>query len=695
MDMIVRLLGQDSGYAATMNRASQSTWRVNASLDSMTSSMERQLGMSATTTRQTEILTLADRGAAGAKVDYALSLANQLDAVELLNASEAEQADRAAAAKAAAEQAAAAASRQADSELRLLQSLEQKNIELAQGALAAKRYEIATSGMSDEAKELALALLLESDALRKVNADEAQSAATVAANQKYVTDSIKTAERANATRGVSQIYLKLQEMAQRGATEAEIDAYYAAVQTTQKLDQAAAAYQRKTAAVQRSSTAMGGHSGASTRNLMAMQSLAFGIQDAAQVYGNTGLAGALSASANNLIFMTQMLNPQLALVTALAVAGAQFAAVLLPMAFNSKAAAKEAEAYNERLKEQIEYTKELAAAQREFLHALEDVQDRQSGQNLQQRTKREGQDLDSEIKTQIRLIDDLERKQAEQHEREMNFRANHQSLLGQGMETVGLSSVVGVGEQAGLEKELAAQRKGLAELEAKRRENMRQQPLADNAARNADIKQHEEESRQFAKEERERKQREDTELVGARWKAEREAHEKFVKDWKSLNEKTSQEAVDQDKVAKMKVMEELAQRQQQIATWLNEGRIDAYEAQRLTMNARQAAGRGLNEIDQKAAESARQEQLTQLEATARDQKTALDQQSQKAPDLNAVEARSSEGVKAVFDALGGGSDPQREIAKNTAEALRLQREQLQATLDEIAELKKLKPIKVG
>ena len=64
--------------------------------------------------------------------------------------------------------------------------------------------------------------------------------------------------------------------------------------------------------------------GAGCGNAMfAVQQLAFGVQDAASVYGQMGFAGAVRAASNNIVQFASLIGPATGVVTALAITGLQ------------------------------------------------------------------------------------------------------------------------------------------------------------------------------------------------------------------------------------------------------------------------------------------------------------------------------------------------------------------------------------
>lgn len=90
--------------------------------------------------------------------------------------------------------------------------------------------------------------------------------------------------------------------------------------------------------VEESNTAIAASSVSSSKAGMAFQELARGVEDAASVYGTSGLAGALRASGNNISQFASIISPAAGAVAGLGVA---IGTVLIPKLFQSDAAAKE------------------------------------------------------------------------------------------------------------------------------------------------------------------------------------------------------------------------------------------------------------------------------------------------------------------------------------------------------------------
>lgn len=702
MDMVVRLLGQNGSYDTATRGSRANTWQLNQSLDRLNESMERELGIAEKSSAQKLILAMADKGASASKVEYALSLASQLESQQAVNAAEAE-------AERLSDQAKAdAAAKQARIDA-ITASLKKQAFEAAHGADAVVLYELKARGASETELRLAQRLLAGAAASRQAAADkklaqkeidaaEEQSRLNRQKDQAFVTQTIQNQHAINRGTNQSAIYLKLKEMAQRGATEAEIQEYYAAVQYRQGQDQATAALRRKHEALRTASQSQGAYSSSSTKSLFAVQALAFGVQDAAQVYGTMGLAGALSASANNLIFMTSILSPHLAIWTAIGVAVGQFTAVLLPGIANTKALADQEERLVEAQKKRIQFTLDMASAQRKFNEEMAEAASREEGQNLAKKTSREGKDIAGEIadrEAALRML--MESRRAAEEKGKPKFGTFDSTLGGSMARAVGLRGTPGAAEIKGIDKQIAEQQEKLAELDAKRAANLKQQELADKKAKFTDVQQSIEEARKFNNKALSDRIEEDIKFDKKRRADEATAQKKFATDLAEFQKKTSVERVDEEYEKRQKIMQDLADRQAQVDRWLQDNRISMEQAQWLKIRARQAAASEFGEANQKVADKLASEQKSALTASIRKQEENLKdlRENRHGKDLTAVESGSAEGMRRIFEAIGGTSNPQREIAKNSARQINLLQEHLIVAKLTKDKLDKLQPVKTG
>jgi len=561
-----------------------------------------------------------------------------------------------------------------------------------------KILEAADKGASAAKVEYALALANELDSHRQLAAAIAAEAAATKDNAAWIQKTIAAEQaRSHATKE-SAIHSTMKEMATRGATEGEVDAYYTAVQATQKENQLAEALDKKTAATKKATTATQGHGNSATRNMMAIQALAFGVQDAAQVYGTTGLAGAISASANNIIFMTSMISPQLAILSAVGVAAGQFAAILLPMAFNTKAAALEGERLNKALSEQIDQTLENAEAQRVFNRAMEEATDRGSAKSLVKQKVQEGRDIEAELQGREKTLQQLmqRRKKIEDQAKSDTAQWTIAGAVGRG---TGFLDTPGKGELAGIDALIAKQQKELNSLTRKNVVNAAQQPLAQQNAAAADAEQRIAESEEYRRKKQEEDRARETKWLEQKAAEEAKAHDQFSKSRAALERETTMQLLDEEQVKRMKIMDELAERQRSIYQWLEEGRINQQDAMGMDSRSQQAAFKSLQELDGKAKAKQATDAATAFEKQLQKDKKIFANQSDGGGgnDLTAVEANSSDAFKRVFDATAGGgaANPNAQVAENTAKMRDYMRLYLEAAERQLEATKKQAVLKTG
>lgn len=612
MDMIVRLLGNNSGFDTAMKSSSRTTASLNTSLDRLTASMQQEIqtGVTVASSKKqlidhSQLLEAADRGASNAKVEYALALRSELEALRELHLAEQREAE-----------------------------IKQQNLATIQQIISAKRM-------------------------------EAQA------------DSVSTR------------FLDLKALAEAGATEAEIDEYMALTRLIDKQNQLNAARERTTQATQRSTQAGTANMRGANTLTLAVQALAFGVQDAAQVYGTMGLAGALSASANNLIFMTSLLNPQLAIITALAVAGGQLAGVYFKIGSAAKEAAEREIEMVDAQKKHLDLIGELSTARADFERKTGAIQTRDEAKGNLERVREEGARLDAEFKAAEEKVGSLNK--LKEKTLGLNEGRVAASPLGR---MLGYDNKKTTPE---LNKAIAEQNAKLADIEKRRQENLKQQEIAANKLQERNIVEGERERRnkidnikveQYNRQaEQEQKAREDK----------KKADEQYLQDWVNFAKEINASLLTEEQQARNKANEDRMRREAQISKWIAEGRIDALGASFLQSQSRTVFGKDIAQIQQREQAKANAEQVKALQ----EQKKQVDDElgrakaDRNAPDNRAITANSAEGMKLIFDAMGGITSPQREVSKNTAKQLQvLQNHSMQ--LDRmIKALEKLNPIKVG
>lgn len=558
-----------------------------------------------------------------------------------------------------------ATDQQAASAMSQVTALQREKIALTEGATAAKLYDIEQSNLTQSQKDVVTALTLRNEAVAKAAAADRAAAQAAADNLAWIQKTIQAGHEAAQTTQASTIYTKLKEAATRGATDAQINEIYTAHLVEQKNKQLEESFKRRAAAQNQSTQSLAQHGGASRSSLMAMQAMAFGVQDAAQVYGSTGLAGAISASANNLIFMTQMLNPHLAIVTAVVVAGGQFLAVLWPTITGLK---NQKEATEELVKSQEDALKlqtSLNQMVREGRRAMEGVKDYQSAKSLastKESSLKDLQDEEQQIQTQIngqrKLRDERVAIRTEER-RMMSWLRARGADVGVVRETVTQKEIeehnkriydqqVKIFEikqrQAVLEQQLAeARKKESSENVLKRR--------ADAAKANRERDLADWQAAQKAAKEKATKD-------AAELKAKQAERKRATKAIATFNSQINVDKKSKDDQKRQKLLETLMARKRMLEGWKNASVITAQEA---------AAGRI-------AAEQAyfNKRKLLEEDFKKRDQKKALAKRRAMTKktqavktDLRGVETNSQAGFKAIFEATNGGKGGTEAILKET------------------------------
>lgn len=643
MDLVYKMVTDVNQFTKGMQASQREAKKTERDLDDLIRKMELQQKTAGQSGRQQELASLEGRGAAdggtSGKFGYAKSLADDLDRLEAATRAQAE-ADREAAV--IAEQSAAAKRRQTEAGLRAVQSLTAERVALKEGSTAAAVYNIEQSELSRTAKDAAISLIQRNAILRQeIQADKEATAAMD-----------RMADAADqATAGLRQQAVALIG----GVTAGRLYAIQSADMTE---------YDKKrlmtmtlvNAELQKQH---GGMTAAAGKNLFAIQALAFGVQDFAQVVGNTGLAGGLSAAANNIIFMTSILSPHLAIVTAVGVATAQLAAVLIPLITNTENATKRLEEQMKRQREQIDLTIEQAKATAEFNQQLRDADEMGSGRSLAKTTSNNLESVEAEIAARKEAARQLGDQWAKAQDRVDEARRT-ESLGGAMAADAGFRVRDGEKEAAYFKEQATKEQAEIEKLEADAARLRREKQIADRNSTQRDNEKFAEESR---KSQREKEKQENDQFLKEKDRAAKEEADnakKYSEERRKLDRERHMEGLDEIGQKKAKVIEALAEEQAMIERWRTQGQISSGEATQLTLAARGSAAGKLEEIDRKAAEDAAKNNATELEKQRRE----LAKQNAKAPDNNAIETNSSEGFKRVFDALGmnnGGDDPSRQL----------------------------------
>lgn len=661
MDLIVRLLGESASYAAAMKNATVDTNRFDQRLEELTRTMQRQQVASQLSTREAQVLAIADRGASVAAAEHALSVARELDSLDALAAAE----QRVAKEKqqAAAVAARAAAEERADADRRFvmtqkaIDALQHERVAITQGTTAAKLYAIQQMDVSAQVKSTLSALTLRNEALAKSAAADRAAAAATRENEQWIAKTIQSHHLAARAYSESSINQKLHELATRGATDAQIDEVYAAIQVEQRNNQVTEALKRKQQAQQAATQATAAHTGGSKTNLFAIQALAFGLQDAAQVYGTTGLAGAISASANNLIFMTSLLNPHLAILTAVTVAVGQFAAVLGPAILgieNQKQAT-----------ERLIHTQELQVAQQERTNqairdgnrALEEANSYQSAKSIVNNKESALRDLQEE-QEQIQQVIIAQRqardaRQAirDEEQRKLTLAGRAGTAVGLLGETVTQKEIEAFNQriydqqmkifelsqkQVLVEKQLSEAKTKAATLDATERAAASRKEAADQVRQQND---------DFVKSFKDRQEKADAERK--KQMAARDSAKKAISGFSGRTRVEAQATKDDAK--RQKLVNTLQARLQAIEQWKQAQLLTTQEVYQARVAAERAYWSQRRQLEQSIA-------TRDAARTAADTTTKNQDRTRPETQTRAIDANSAEGYKAIFEATNGGEN---------------------------------------
>lgn len=655
MDLVVRLLGDASSTIGAAT-ASKSAWKsVDNQINSLIETMRRQQAETTNSARVTKVLELADKGASAAKVDLALQLANEADAQDLLNAENAEGA-------------AIEAKRQA-SIAALISTLEKQANETGHVADLTAVYQLEMLEASDAEMQWANSLLATIALTQQKGLAEKQSTADSNANAA----AIRSQELAGKTliQSLNQQRLALTQ----GALAARLHAIENSnLSLTDKslafsLERGNELLRQRQQMSMRAAAAATGHSAAANKTALVLQALSFGVQDAAQVYGNTGLAGAISASANNLIFMTSLMNPHLAIVTALVVAGGQFLAVLWPTITGTK---NQKEALEELLKtqqKQLEQQEKINSLIREGNRAREAVTDGQSANSLVKNKEASLRDIKEET-DQIQALIAQQLRAREQRLAIRNEERSRLTLMGQGTTAVGITAeTVSQKELDAFNKRIIEQQGKLNELAAK--EKVIQEQLA--AARKVANSTNEIERRAAAtrhaaaQEEADWKTRQaiakqtadrDAADLKQRVAARRDAEKEIASFQKQMQE-TRIDNLDEDNQKRQKLADELNERLRHVKEWKDAQILSYQEAAQARMDAERAFRTQAIALEGQFEERKAKE----AEKAMKEEKAKKKKIDSETKDVSALTTDSAAGFKAVFNATNGGQGPMEGLLK--------------------------------
>ena len=637
MDMVVRLLGEGQSYAGTMSAAHRGTTAVNNALDKLTAAMEAELAAEGRAAKQTEILSLADKGASAAKVEYALRLAGELESHRELEVAVAAEA----AAKAKADALEAARQAKVDA---TVAALKQQNLALREGAQAAQAAELRLAGFTDEEVRAVQALQNENAMLK---AKEAALAREIQAEKRAIQveeELIATVTREAATYGMTSSELRAYTASQNGASAA-------AIKQAQAVEFATGAQMRFDRQIQKqiqSQRAAQQVMSASGKGHLAMIETTRGLEDAVQGFTNNGLKGMIQATSNNIGQIGAMIGGNAALYLGIGSVAALLGATLLP-----------------KLMEWADGTKSV----RDQYLLLND----------------EAKKFHDE---EMRRIDERYKAQFGRGREERRS----QKLLGSGSAKDLMSEADRLRDQIEADKEaqIIERRKQGEILSNSPLAHLEKNPFARgsfHASPDEEVRKAQEENWKSARKEMVASR--NAQLDAAR---DQDLHQRLL-------QKTEQAARDKAKQERKQEIDELVEEQREKSQKLHEQLTKQAEERAKKEHEFQAKLDAQNAaLEAKAEDESRKKRADELTKEVGWKKKLIDQQAEGGGnDLTATEANSSEAFKRVFEATGRGGEtnPNRIVADNTAKMLIQMRLDAELAEAELAAIKELKPFKTG
>lgn len=339
--------------------------------------------------------------------------------------------------------------------------LEAQRASMQENATVAAIYAAAEKGANAASVQYALSLERRIQQEKKLR--EARELEVAAENRRKsaIMQTIQMMEQQVRTYGMTSTQLAIYRLNEMGATADELKHALALHQKIQALESSGTAYQQATVAAMQNMAA-------TTRGMMIAQQLSFAIEDAATQYGDQGLAGAIRASANNLVMVGMLMGGQTGIYVALASAALQLGMALTKAGKNAKDAGSDFadfEKHLERVKKSIESAHDIH-------DKLAGITDMASGAKAMQDVERQIGEQKKIIEVARRNMDEAENKWAfsgtllerffgtdpkaiEKHREEMNKFAS--AIIEAQQKLAGLE---------GLQKEIGGRQKDMSQRES-------------------------------------------------------------------------------------------------------------------------------------------------------------------------------------------------------------------------------------
>lgn len=534
---------------------------------------------------------------------------------------------------------------------------------------------IADQGASASAAEYALSIARQLDQEEQLAQAEQRLATqrrlTAAENQEWISKAIQASHQEARAYSEVAIVQRLKEAATRGATQAQLDEIATAYQVTQRNNQLAAAYRSRAEAARAAGNASNQAAGGFRNSTFAVQALAFGVQDAAQVYGTTGLAGAISASANNMIFFLSLINPTLGTLGALVVAGGQFAAILGPMALGLQNNAERTKQLVEEQKRQLEIQQRLNDMIRQGDRASEAVKDAEGAKGL--REQRESTLRDNRQEQQ-QIQDQVARQRALRAQLQQNVRDTESNQTGFGI----AANTLGLTQRSTFLAQIKALNETILEQENRRAELQQQELLLQRQVNEAKeketrltVQQNDEEFKRRSQERNQAFAEQQAKEAKDRQEAQQREFEQYqreraeaLKQANALVPEAQRDQMSDIDAKRHKIAEEYAERMRRIDEWKRKQLLtdqEVFAAQTAAYQSAQAQQAKITQEEaerkkaaEKTAQKEREDQEKKLKATTSENR--------------GVATNSQEALKAVWDATDGGKNGAQEAILQATQA---------------------------
>lgn len=258
----------------------------------------------------------------------------------------------------------------------IIQKMEMQSQGLEQGSRRAAIFAAAQKGANTATVEYALSLDRQLESTERLAAAEAAAIQAEKMRRSSVTQIIQSLREEYATYGLTNGEIQVYKLQQLGADEATLKHARSLANKIELLKQEAMASKSVAGS---SRMAMGADadgmaatlaaSAAMSKKLMVVQALAFGVEDAATVYGTSGFSGAVRASANNVVMASMLINPKIGIYVALGSAVLQLGMAFMKSSQNVKTSADMLEEYHERV-QRITKLQETAVSRQNQVDAL-------------------------------------------------------------------------------------------------------------------------------------------------------------------------------------------------------------------------------------------------------------------------------------------------------------------------------------